>query len=104
MGRIRTTQKNTCIVVTLEGRLTAADMGRLERACAQELISSTPRLEIDVRRVTYTDDTATAVLRRLVQRGAVLTRSAAAASVAGCIAPPPPESPSPAGDNDDTAA
>ena len=79
MGRIRTAQKNRRTVVTIKGRLTAADMGRLERACSQELISSTPRLDIDLRRVTYTDDTAAAVLRRLAQRGAVLTPLARAA-------------------------
>ena len=66
-------------MIIVEGRLTAADMGRLEHACSQELISSTPRLEIDLTRVTYTDDTAVAVLRRMVERGAVLTTDAAAA-------------------------
>jgi ABC-type transporter Mla MlaB component len=47
-------------------------MGRLERACSQELMSSTPRLEIDLSRVTHVDDTAVAVLRRIAERGVVV--------------------------------
>jgi len=77
MGRIRTIRKDERTVVIVEGRLTAFDMGRLEHACSQELIVSAPRLEIDMSRVTYTDNTAAAVLRRMVERGAVLTTDAA---------------------------
>ena len=62
----------------VEGRLTAADMGRLEHACSQELISRTPRLEIDLSRVTYTDDSAVAVLRRMAERGVAIRTGSAA--------------------------
>lgn len=55
------------------GRLTAADMGRLEHACAPELTAHPLWLEIDLRRVTHTDSTAAALLQRMVARGAVLT-------------------------------
>jgi anti-anti-sigma regulatory factor len=72
MGRIRTTRKHGCILVTVEGRLSAADMGRLEHACSQELTSRAPHLEIDLTRVTSFDETAVAVLGRIAERGAVL--------------------------------
>lgn len=81
MGRIRTTRKEDYTIVIVEGRLTAADMGRLEHACSHELICSTPRLEIDLSRVTYIDDTALALLRRMAERGAVLRTDAAAAEL-----------------------
>jgi hypothetical protein len=60
-------------VVVVTGRLAAADMGRLEQACAPALVSETLNLRIDLRAVTYTDGTALAVLQRLAARGAVLT-------------------------------
>jgi hypothetical protein len=72
MGRIRTTRKEERMVVVIEGRLTASDMGRLEHACSPELVSSTPHLQIDVSRVKYTDATAAALLRRMAERGALL--------------------------------
>ena len=58
--------------IVLAGRLTAGDMGRLEHACREALTSALPHLEIDVRRVTHTDGTATAVLRQLAGRGVVI--------------------------------
>jgi hypothetical protein len=73
MARIRTTQSSDCTVVIVTGRLTASDMGRLEHACSPALVTSALRLEIDLRRVTYTDRTAAAVLQRMTERGAVLT-------------------------------
>lgn len=78
MGRIRTTRTEQRTLVIVEGRLTATDMGRLEHACSQELISRTPRLEIDLSRVTYTDDSAVAVLRRMAERGVAIRTGSAA--------------------------
>jgi hypothetical protein len=56
--------------VFVTGHLTASDMGRLERACAEELLSRPPRLEIDLRGVTHTDRTAVAILQQLAHLGA----------------------------------
>lgn len=73
MARIRMLRNTAPPVVVVSGRLTAADMGRLEQACAPALISDPLSLEIDLRGVTHTDSTAVAVLHRMVARGAVLT-------------------------------
>jgi anti-anti-sigma regulatory factor len=73
VARIRTAHNEQRTVVIVSGRLTATDMGRLEHACSPALVNLRPRLEIDMRNVTYTDETAAAVLRRMVQRGAVLS-------------------------------
>jgi hypothetical protein len=77
VARIRTTRRAECTVVIVTGRLTAADMGRLEHACSPALTSRALRLEIDLRRVTDSDDTATAVVQRMVDRGAVVIAPAA---------------------------
>jgi ribosomal protein S3 len=58
--------------VRVTGRLTASDMGRLEHACADALLSRALRLQIDVSRVTETDQTAAAILQRLANRGALI--------------------------------
>lgn len=72
MARIRSAQNGHCRVVTVTGRLTAHDMRRLEHACAPALITAAPELAIDLRRVTFTDPTALAVLERMQARGAIL--------------------------------
>jgi hypothetical protein len=59
--------------VAISGRLTADDMGRLEHACSPALVTAALQLEIDLRSVTFTDRTATAVLQRMEARGAILT-------------------------------
>jgi hypothetical protein len=70
MARIRTVHRGpeTCIVFT--GRLTAADMGRLEHACGPALTREPLRLQLDLRRVTTIDRTAAAMIDRLKLRGA----------------------------------
>ena len=73
MARIRMLRSRAPHVVVVTGRLTAADMGRLEQACAPALVTDPLWLEIDLRGVTHTDSTALAVIQRLVARGAVLT-------------------------------
>ena len=74
MARIRTALTDGRPVIVVSGRLTAADMGRFEHACAPALTAHPLLLEIDVRDVTYFDSTAEAVLGRMAARGAVLTR------------------------------
>ena len=70
MARIRTVRRGdiTCVIIT--GRVTAADMGRLEHACAPALVVQPSPLELDLRRVTSVDAIAHAILRRMVDRGA----------------------------------
>ena len=75
MARISSTQQGGQTLVRVRGRLTASDMGRLERACSPALVSAAARLSIDLRAVTGTDATAIALLERLASRGAVLTMS-----------------------------
>jgi hypothetical protein len=73
MARIRTTHSAKGTVVTITGRLTASDMGRLEQACAPALIARALRLELDLRAVTFTDATASTLLQRMAERGALVT-------------------------------
>lgn len=56
--------------VTVSGRLRAADMGRLERACGEALTHNPLQLDLDLTRVTETDQTSAAIVERLRQRGA----------------------------------
>lgn len=60
-------------LVTVTGRFTATDMGRLEHACSSALTTPALHLEIDLRGVTHTDATAAALLQRMKKRGAVVT-------------------------------
>jgi hypothetical protein len=73
MARIRLRWHTIPPSVVVTGRLTSADMGRLEQACAPALVSDPLWLEIDLRGVTLTDPTAVALLRQMVARGAILT-------------------------------
>ena len=72
MARMRVTRTSDNTRIRIDGRLTAADMRRLEHACAPALVVQPLRLHIDVRRVTAMDATAAAVLDRLNARGAVI--------------------------------
>jgi anti-anti-sigma regulatory factor len=72
MARIRSTQGFRATRVSIAGRLTASDMGRLERACSQVLATHPMRLDIDLSRVTFLDATARAVLEQMTRRGAVV--------------------------------
>ena len=75
MARIQSRFDRNGLRVLIKGRLTATDMGRLERACAAALTRHPLQLALDLRRVTAIDATAAAVLRRLCDRGAVVKRS-----------------------------
>jgi hypothetical protein len=70
MARIRTRLHGERLHLTITGVLTAADMRRLEHACGAALTRYPPALDIDLRRVTAIDATASAVLHRLGHRGA----------------------------------
>jgi hypothetical protein len=70
MAQIRASRRGHVLRVTISGRLAMADMGRLEHACAPALVSHPVDLELDLRRVTHADATATAVLERFSRRGA----------------------------------
>lgn len=70
MARLRAAQRKGVLRVTVSGRLTGADMRRLERACGPALISEPPNLELDLQAVTYVDATAHAIISRIASRGA----------------------------------
>jgi hypothetical protein len=69
---MRITRSRDHTRIRIAGRLTAADMRRLEHACAAALVVQPLRLNIDLRQVTDMDATARAVLARLSARGAVI--------------------------------
>ena len=64
--------------VTLEGRVTAADLGRLERACGSALEHKIPPLEVNVERVRSIDAAAQSYVDRLSTRGARIAGNIAA--------------------------
>ena len=70
MARIRTVHDGETTRVIITGRVTAADMGRVEHACAPALLAHPSPLELDLRGVTSADATAIALLRRIASRGA----------------------------------
>ena len=74
MARITINRSTDNTRIRIAGRLTAADMGRLEHACAKALVVYPLRLKIDVGAVTEMDATAAAVLAQLSARGAVIQR------------------------------
>ncbi len=74
MARIRSARHGDLLRVKISGRLSIGDIGRLEHACAPALTSHEANLELDLRRVTDIDATATAVLERISQRGARVAR------------------------------
>jgi hypothetical protein len=58
--------------VTISGRLSAADLRRLERACGSALEHEEIPLEIRIRDAVAVDDVSRLFLSRLLKRGAVL--------------------------------
>jgi hypothetical protein len=75
VARIRAAQSHGRFRVIVAGRLTAIDMRRLEHACCPALASPEPKLDVDLGRVTYADQTALAILRRLEGRGVRVIRN-----------------------------
>jgi hypothetical protein len=70
MARIRSSTRNGATLVIVAGRLSAADMRRLEQACAPGLMADPAPLEINLEDVTEVDATAAAMLVRMRDRGA----------------------------------
>ena len=58
--------------VTISGRLSAADLRRLEHACGSALEHEEIPLEIWIRDAVAVDDVSRLFLSRLLKRGAVL--------------------------------
>ena len=56
--------------MTISGRLTTADIGRLEHACSTALTSQNPNLDIHLGQVNEVDTLAAMFLQRLAARGA----------------------------------
>jgi hypothetical protein len=76
MARIFVARARDISRITLKGRLRAADLSRLERACGSALHEKLLPLELDVQQVTSVDDAARAYLERLRARGArILSRT-----------------------------
>ena len=75
MARIRRHILPHMVRLKVTGRLTAADVGRLERACAPALLTKDVALDIDLSEVTESDDMATLMLARMAARGARIRRA-----------------------------
>jgi anti-anti-sigma regulatory factor len=75
MARIRSVIEEASVLVLVQGRLGAADMRRLEEACAPALITPQPNLIVDVQHVTVVDRVAQAHLNHIETRGAVIRRA-----------------------------
>jgi len=72
MARMRLISAEGRYRVTVSGRLTGQDLGRLERLCGPALEHETPPLALRLTRVSTIDPSARAYLDRLVRRGATL--------------------------------
>jgi hypothetical protein len=70
MARIRRHIFPHTVRVKVTGRLTAADVGRLEHACAPALLTRDVALEIDLGEVTESDEIADLIVDRMAARGA----------------------------------
>lgn len=70
MARIRRQILPHLIRLKVTGRLTAADVGRLERACAPALLTLDLALDIDLTEVTESDETADLMVNQMAARGA----------------------------------
>lgn len=70
MARIRRYLLRHAVRLKVTGRLTAADVRRLEHACAPALLTQDIALDIDLSAVTESDETADLIVNRLAARGA----------------------------------
>lgn len=73
MARIRTIAGPSSVRVVVTGKLGAADMRRLEQACALALTNDLPDLIVDLKQVTSMDNVAAAHLRHFARRGAIIS-------------------------------
>ena len=83
VARIRTSGTPDALRVSVTGRLTMNDMGRLEHACSPALVSHPLKLRLDLRTVTGLDATARALVDRFAARGAVVIAPIAVSSPTG---------------------
>jgi hypothetical protein len=74
VARIRISRDVAGLHVDVRGRLQAADLRRLEHACAPALVTDPVRIELRLNHVTHMDRIAAAFVDRMTQRGAVVTR------------------------------
>jgi len=70
MARITVAHAGDSYRITLDGRLSAGDLRRLERACRYALEQKHVPLEINLDKVSSVDDAAQTYLQRLRARGA----------------------------------
>jgi hypothetical protein len=75
MARIRVSQQHRTTRVVVAGRLGAADVRRLEHACAPALTSPHADLIVDLTGVGEVDRVAAVLLGRLANRGAIIRQS-----------------------------
>ena len=75
VARIRRIRNPRVVELHVAGRLTAADLGRLERACAAGLTDAPARVALDVQDVTSIDRAAEIFLARLRDRGAFVSKA-----------------------------
>jgi hypothetical protein len=73
VARLRRTRIGERYRIAVSGDLCAADLRRLERACAPALEHRQVPLELRVDRVRSVDEPARAFLERLIERGAALS-------------------------------
>jgi hypothetical protein len=74
MARIRVSQQHSTTRVVVAGRLGAADIRRLEHACAPALTSARADLIVDLTSVSDVDGVAAALLGRMANRSAIIRR------------------------------
>jgi hypothetical protein len=70
MAKISVARAGDHYRITLDGRLSAGDLRRLERACRYALEQKHVPLEINLDKVSMVDDVAQTYLERLRARGA----------------------------------
>ena len=74
VARIQRVSHSHSTRVRVTGSVSAADMGRLEHACAPALVTHEMNLEIDLRGATSIDRSAAAILASMASRGARILR------------------------------
>ena len=72
MARIRTREEGDHQCVSISGRFTGRDLGRLERLCAGKLEQERLRLILRLAAGTQVDGPARAYMERLARRGATV--------------------------------
>jgi hypothetical protein len=75
MARIRIARDGHHLRVCIAGRLTTADLRRLEHACGPALTTDRVSLELQLGRVTAMDRAAAAFVERMTARGATVAEA-----------------------------